>query len=49
MPGGLAMLVYQALASCAYWIGRPVDDGIVDMAELRALVDAPLPQQGNRA
>jgi hypothetical protein len=37
------MLVYQALASCAYWIGREVDDGIIDMAELRALVDAPQP------
>jgi shikimate dehydrogenase len=47
--GGLAMLVYQALASCAYWIGRPVDDGIIDMAELRALVDAPLPQPGSHA
>jgi shikimate dehydrogenase len=46
--GGLAMLVYQALASSAYWIGREVDDGIVDMAELRALVDAPLPQPGSR-
>jgi shikimate dehydrogenase len=44
--GGLAMLVYQALASCAYWIGRDVDDGIIDIAELRALVDAPRP--GNR-
>ena len=47
--GGLAMLVYQALASCAYWIGREVDESIIDMAELRALVDAPLPQPGNHA
>ena len=47
--GGLAMLVYQALASCAYWTGREVDESIIDMAELRALVDAPLPQPGNHA
>lgn len=47
--GGLEMFVYQALASCAYWIGREVDDGIIDIAELRALMGAPLPQPGNHA
>ncbi|HUI91354.1 MAG TPA: shikimate dehydrogenase [Chitinivibrionales bacterium] len=39
--GGLSMLVHQALASCAYWIGRAVDETIVDMAELGALVESP--------
>lgn len=47
--GGLAMLMRQALASCAYWIGREVPDDIIDMAELRALADAPAPRPGRHA
>jgi shikimate dehydrogenase len=44
--GGLAMLVYQALASCKYWIGRDLDEKIIDMAELTALVETPVQHSG---
>jgi shikimate dehydrogenase len=36
--GGLRMLVYQGLASLGYWIGREINDDIIDMAELQAAV-----------
>jgi shikimate dehydrogenase len=40
--GGLEMFVYQALASCAYWTARDVDEAIIDMAELKSLIETPL-------
>jgi shikimate 5-dehydrogenase len=37
---GLRMLVFQALASCAYWTGRDIPGDIVSLKELQAIVEA---------
>jgi shikimate dehydrogenase len=35
---GLRMLVYQALASCEYWIGEKVAEDVIDIEELQGMV-----------
>lgn len=38
--GGLRMLVFQALASCAYWTGTDIPGDVISIDELQALVEA---------
>jgi shikimate dehydrogenase len=40
VQSGLRMLVFQALASCAFWAGRDIPGDIVSIEELQALVTA---------
>jgi shikimate dehydrogenase len=40
VQGGLRMLVFQALASCACWTGRNIPDDIISVDELQTLVEA---------
>jgi shikimate dehydrogenase len=40
VQGGLRMLVFQALASCRFFIGRDVPDDIISIEELQTIVEA---------
>jgi shikimate dehydrogenase len=40
IQGGLRMLVFQALASCRFFVGRDVPDDIVSIEELQTIVEA---------
>jgi len=40
VSGGLRMLVFQALASCAYWTGKAIPEDIISLDELQELVKA---------
>ena len=47
--GGLRMLVFQALASIAFWTGRDIAGDIIDFSELERLLETPSLPEDSRS